>query len=278
VRLVEWTGLTHEIAHPGGEADVNMDSPRWAVVTGAGRGIGRAIALRLATDGYAISLVDIDATACESTQHDIEVGGGRAETLIFDLGDRARVRDLAPELLQRHPEIHVLVNNAGIVRMAHFEEFAERDWDDVMEVNLDAVFLLSRGLVPALRRAVGGASIVNISSVLSLLATEGSIAYLASKAALNHLTRGLAVELGRHGIRVNAVAPGFIRTDMFETNHPPERKAALAKAHSLGRVGEATEVASVVSFLCSADASFVSGAVIPVDGALTCNLAIPKII
>ena len=257
---------------------MNTDSPRWAVVTGGGRGIGRAIALRLATDGYAISLVDIDATACETTQHDIQTGGGRAETLIFDLGDRSAVRALVQELLQRHPEIHALINNAGIVRMAHFDQFAERDWDDVMEINLNSVFLLSRGLVPALGRAAGGASVVNISSVLSLLATEGSIAYVASKAALNHLTRGMAVELGRRGIRVNAVAPGFIRTDMFETNHPPERKIALAEAHSLGRVGEATEVASVVSFLCSEDASFVSGAVIPVDGALTCNLAIPKII
>jgi len=257
---------------------MEMKPLRWAVVTGASRGIGQAVALHLARDGYAVSLVATSAAGCETTQRQIELGNGHAEALGCDLGDRDQVRALVTELLARHSEIHALVNNAGIGRMAHFEDFAERDWDDVMEVNLDAVFLLSRGLVPALRRAAGGASIVNVSSVTSLLATEGSIAYLASKAALNHLTRGMAVELGRYGIRVNAVAPGFIRTDMFETNHPPERKAALADAHPLGRVGEATEVASVVSFLCSEEASFVSGAVIPVDGALTCNLAIPRII
>ena len=118
---------------------------------------------------------------------------------------------------------------------------------------------------------------VNISSVMGLLATPGIISYVASKGGLDHLTRGLAVELGPVGIRVNAVCPGFIRTDMFEQSHPPARREALARAHPLGRVGTPDEVAAVVGFLCSVDAAFVSGAVIPIDGGLTASMAIPRI-
>jgi 3-oxoacyl-[acyl-carrier protein] reductase len=112
---------------------------------------------------------------------------------------------------------------------------------------------------------------------MGLMATPGIISYVTSKGGLDHLTRGLAVELGPTGIRVNAVNPGFIRTDMFETSHPPARQAALAAAHPLGRVGTPEEVASVVGFLCSPDAAFVSGAILPVDGGLTSNLAIPRL-
>lgn len=134
----------------------------------------------------------------------------------------------------------------------------------------------------ALRRGAmevaGGASVVDVSSGMGILASPDVISYVATKGGLIHLTHGLALELGDHGIRVNAIAPGFIRTDMFETSHPPEGREALARAHPLGRVGSPEEVASVVSFLCSAGASFVSGAAIPVDGGLTCNLAIPRIV
>jgi NAD(P)-dependent dehydrogenase (short-subunit alcohol dehydrogenase family) len=146
-----------------------------------------------------------------------------------------------------------------------------------MEVNLRACFELTRKLEPALRRAEGGASVVNISSVMGILSTPGILSYVTAKGGLQHLTHGLALEYGRANIRVNAVAPGFIGTDMFAVSHPPERQVALGQAHPLGRVGTPEEVAAVVSFLCSADASFVSGAVIPVDGALSCNLAIPAI-
>jgi len=120
--------------------------------------------------------------------------------------------------------------------------------------------------------------VVDVSSGMGILASPDVISYVATKGGLIHLTHGLALELGDHGIRVNAIAPGFIRTDMFETSHPPEGREALARAHPLGRVGSPEEVASVVSFLCSAGASFVSGAAIPVDGGLTCNLAIPRIV
>jgi NAD(P)-dependent dehydrogenase (short-subunit alcohol dehydrogenase family) len=118
---------------------------------------------------------------------------------------------------------------------------------------------------------------VNVGSVFGIRAVPGSLAYVASKSALHAITRALALEYGPAGIRVNAVAPGFIRTDMFERSHPPERQTALARSHPPGRVGLPSEVASVVSFLCSPDSAFVSGAVIPVDGGLSARLAIPDI-
>jgi NAD(P)-dependent dehydrogenase (short-subunit alcohol dehydrogenase family) len=212
----------------------------------------------------------------------IEAVGGRFEVRPCDLADRAAVRGLTDGILRDHAQIHALVNCAGIVRVGPVSAFDGADWDEVVEVNLRAAFELSRALEPALaaaaRRTPGAASIVNISSVMGLLATPGIISYVTTKGGLDHMTRGLAVELGPLGIRVNAIAPGFIRTPMFETGHPPARKEALGKAHPLGRVGRPEEVAAVVAFLCSGEASFVSGAVLPVDGGLSSSLAIPGLL
>ena len=258
-----------------------MTDSGWAVVTGASRGIGAAIARRLGADGYGIVMVATSAAGCDPVRRELGSAGIPVDVRECDLADRPSVGRLTAGLVADHPTISALINCAGIVRVGAVEDFAGSDWDDVVEVNLRAVFELSRALVPCLARAavdrVAGASIVNVSSVMGLLATPGIISYVATKGAVDHLTRGLAVELGPRRIRVNAICPGFIRTDMFATSHPRQRQDALATAHPLGRVGEPAEVASVVSFLCSADAAFVSGAVIPVDGGLTSNLAIPRI-
>ena len=251
--------------------------PRWAVVTGASRGIGAAIAQRLASDGYGVALLATNVERLEGIRKGIELDGGRAEVYRCDLANRSVLDRVADEVLERHPAVHALVNNAGIVRVGPPAEFAGSSWDDVIEVNLRACFELTRKLEPALRHAQGGSSVVNISSVMGILSTPGILSYVTAKGGLQHLTHALALEYGRANIRVNAVAPGFIRTDMFAVSHPLERQVALGEAHPMGRVGTPEEVAGVVSFLCSADASFVSGAVIPVDGALTCNLAIPSI-
>jgi 3-oxoacyl-[acyl-carrier protein] reductase len=254
----------------------------WAVVTGASRGIGAAIAERLAADGYGIIMLATTDASLAPVASAIESAGGVVELRSCDLADRAALRALTDRIRSDHPAIHALVNCAGIVRVGALADFDGADWDDVVEVNLRAAFELSRALHEALVAAAaispGGASIVNISSVMGVLATPGIISYVATKGGLQHLTLGLALELGPKGVRVNAVAPGFIRTPMFESGHPPARKAALGRAHPLGRVGRPEEVAAVVSFLCSTEASFVTGAIVPVDGGLTCNIAIPSLL
>jgi NAD(P)-dependent dehydrogenase (short-subunit alcohol dehydrogenase family) len=247
-----------------------------AVVTGASRGIGEAIALRLAADGFRLILV---ASSRESLAdaggalHDERAGH---EWHVCDLGDAAALAALCRTLSDADLPIDVLVNNAGVTAPGPAAKQPER-WEELMAVNLSAPVQLTVALERQLRRSRQGASIVNIGSVFGIRAVPGSLAYVASKSALHAITRALALEYGQAGIRVNAVAPGFIRTDMFERSHPPERQTALARAHPPGRVGLPSEVASVVSFLCSPDSAFVSGAVIPVDGGLSARLAIPDI-
>ena len=254
---------------------------RWAVVTGASRGIGAAIAERLSRDGYGIIAVSTTSETCAATRAAIEDAGGMVDVRPCDLKDRDAVDALTSGIRADHAEINALINCAGIVHVGTVAEFDGAYWDDVVEVNLRAAFELSRALEEPLAAAAritpGGASITNISSVMGLLATPGIISYVATKGGIQHMTRGMALEYGPEGIRVNAIAPGFIRTPMFETGHPPARKEALGKAHPLGRVGTPEEVAAVTAFLCSTEASFVSGAVIPVDGGLTANIAIPSL-
>ena len=246
-----------------------------AVVTGASRGIGAAVSRALASAGFALELVSRDVGSMESVAAAIGDQEGTTTIRPTDLSDRSAVTELGTELAAAHREVHALVNNAGIVHVGTVEDQGGAAWDEVLDVDLWAPFELTRLLVPALTRAAG--SVVNIGSVLGLLASPGTTSYNTAKGALHHLTRSLAVELGPHGIRVNALAPGYIRTEMFESSNPPARKVALEAAHPLGRVGTTAEVAEVVAFLCSPAASFISGAVIPVDGGLTAKLAVPDL-
>ena len=248
-----------------------------AVVTGASRGIGAAIAVALARNGFDIDLVSRDTAAMQQVVASVEAAGAGARMITCDLSDRSAVTALGSQLAAEHSVVDALVNNAGIVRVGDVEAQGGDEWDDVMNVDLWAAFELVRSLVPALSRSSRSPSIVNIGSVLGVLASPGTTSYNVAKGALHHMTRSLAVELGPAGIRVNAIAPGYIRTEMFETSNPPERKVALEAAHPIGRVGTSDEVAAVAAFLCSDAASFVSGAVIPVDGGLTSKLAVPDL-
>jgi 3-oxoacyl-[acyl-carrier protein] reductase len=250
---------------------------RVVVVTGGSRGIGYAIAEALGAERALVVLVARDTARLADAAGSLREAGVEAETRACDLRDRAATSALAAALAADFPEIQALVNNAGIGEIRRLEDTADESWDRTIEINLSAAFALSRGLVQPLERSGAGA-IVNVSSVMGLGTTAGLAPYSAAKAGLQQLTRSLAVELGPRAIRVNAVAPGFIRTEMFEDHHPPARREALGRAHPLGRVGTVDEVANVVAFLCSGRASFVSGAVVPVDGGLTAELAIPRLV
>lgn len=252
-----------------------MSGERHAVVTGASRGIGATIARTLGSAGFVVHLVARDEKAMTAVASEIVADSGEAEFIQCDLSDRRGVTDLGTHLASTLPKLDALVNCAGLVHVGGLDEQSGDTWDDVFTVDLWAAFELTRLLVPALGRSNPSGSVVNIGSVLGVLAATQTTAYNAAKGALHHLTRSLAVELGPSGVRVNAVAPGYIGTEMFESSNPSGRKRALGHAHPLGRIGTTEEVADVVAFLCSKGSSFVSGAVIPVDGGLTSKLAVP---
>lgn len=244
-----------------------------AVVTGASRGIGLA-ACRLLARTHRLVLVARPGEALEQAVAELAAAGADAAAAPTELTSQGEVEATCAELRERHPRIAAVVNNAGGTPVAAFDS-DEADWEGTLTLNLSAAAWLIRGLLPALG---DGSAIVNVGSVMSHASVAGLTAYSAAKAGLDQLTRALAVELGSRGIRVNAISPGFIETDLFESHHPPARRRALAAAHPLGRIGAPEEVAEVIAWLCGPSSSFVSGAVLPVDGGLAARLAIPQLL
>jgi 3-oxoacyl-[acyl-carrier protein] reductase len=247
------------------------DSPsRVAIVTGAGRGIGAAVARRLASDGFAVALLDLASDAVKANADAITADGGRAIGIGVDVSDAESVETAVTEVAERLGPPTVLVNNAGITRDNLLFKMTESDWDSVMNVHLRGSFLMSRAAQKYMTEQ-GWGRIVNLSST-SALGNRGQANYSAAKAGLQGFTKTLAIELGKFGITVNAIAPGFIETDMTAATAErlgvsfEEFKKAAAAEIPVRRVGQPSDIAGVASFLVSDDASFVSGQVIYVAG------------
>ncbi len=240
-----------------------------AIVTGAARGIGAATARRLAGEGAAVVLFDRDE-AVGATAESLVADGLRAEAVVADATDAAAVEAAVTGVVERHGRLDVLVNNAGITRDDLLFRMSEEDWDAVIEVNLKSVFLCSRAAQGPMGKGGGGA-IVSLSS-RSALGNRGQANYSAAKAAIRGLTSTMAIELGPFGIRANAVAPGYIATEMTDATarriglDPAEHREKAAAATPLRRVGVPEDVASVVAFLASDDAGYVSGQTIEING------------
>jgi 3-oxoacyl-[acyl-carrier protein] reductase len=243
---------------------------RVAVVTGAARGIGAATAQRLAADGAAVAVLDLDPAAAEPTVSAITQAGGKAIAVGADVSDEDAVNSALERVADELGPVGVLINNAGVTRDNLLFKMSTQDWDMVMGVHLRGAFLCSRAAQKYMVEQKWG-KIVNTSSV-SALGNRGQANYSAAKAGLQGFTRTLAIELGPFGINVNAVAPGFIATEMTDATakrlglEPEKLREETAKVTPLRRVGAPQDIANVVSFLCSEDASFVTGQTIYVDG------------
>ena len=235
-----------------------------ALVTGAGRGIGRETALGLARQGANVVAADLDLASAEAVRDRIRQDGGQAEAFAMDSADAIANEDAVALARDRFGALHMAVNNAGIAgpRLALAEQPLE-DWDRVIAVNLTGVFLGLRAQIPALQ-AAGGGSIVNISSILGSVGRANSAPYVAAKHGVAGLTKTAALDYAAAGVRVNAVAPGYIRTPLIE--RPDIDVGAVAALHPLGRLGEAPEVAELILFLLSDRASNMTGGYYPVDG------------
>jgi len=243
---------------------------RTAIVTGAARGIGAATARRLAADGFAVAVVDLDEAACADTVAAIDAAGGRALAVGADVSDGDAVAAAVARIAEELGPPTVLVNNAGIIRDNLLFKMTEDDWDAVISVHLRGAFLMTKA-VQAHMVAAGWGRIVNLSST-SALGNRGQANYAAAKAGMQGFTKTLAIELGRYGVTANAVAPGFIQTDMTRATAErigvsfEEFVAAMAKEIPVGRGGTPDDIAGAVSYFVSDDAGFVSGQVLYVAG------------
>jgi glucose 1-dehydrogenase/3-oxoacyl-[acyl-carrier protein] reductase len=243
---------------------------RVAFVTGAGSGIGRVTAERLASEGARIVAVDVRLGAAEETAARIASGRGDALALEADVRSREDIERARDAALERFGSLSYLVNNAGLVRMSTLDELEEDEWDLVLDTNLKSMYLVTRALAPAL--ADGGGAVVNLSTVESevVVSSQGhpQVHYNASKGGVKMLTKALAVELASRNVRVNAVAPGPIATSFVPGAdlRSEEAWAFLGQRLLVPRVGEPEDVAAAISFLLSDDASFITGVQLPVDG------------
>lgn len=237
-----------------------------ALVSGAGRGIGREIALELAKAGCTVICVSRNESSCGSVAEEIRACGGKAESFAFDVSDSGQVKEKCAEILKKYGAVDILVNNAGITRDNLLMRMSDEEWNAVISTNLSSCFYLSRNLVRAMMGKRWG-RIINISSASGIAGNAGQANYSAAKAGIIGFTKTLARELAARNITANAVAPGFIETDM--TAKLPENIMEAAKAAiPLKRFGKPDDIARVCAFLASEEASYITGQVISVNGGL----------
>lgn len=238
-----------------------------AVVTGAGRGIGHAIAVRLAKEGARVASVSRSATNAERTANEINgTHAGAAKAYAVDVADHSAVQKAGAKILEDFGRIDILVNNAGVTRDGLSMRMSIEDWDTVIDTNLKGTFSFTQALMRSMVKQRSG-RIINISSIAGLTGNAGQANYAASKAGLIGLTKTLARELASRGITVNAVAPGFIVTDMTGVLPEQVRAAILAKI-PLGKFGEGEDIAAAVAFLAAPEARYITGQVLTVDGGM----------
>jgi NAD(P)-dependent dehydrogenase (short-subunit alcohol dehydrogenase family) len=246
------------------EITMTVSSQKIALVTGAARGIGLAVAKRFLADGWRVALLDIAGDVLEKSVAALARPDATL-ALTCDVSDAKAVASALEELGDRFGRLDALVNNAGVAMFAPMMETSDADWSRVLAVNLTGPFLCTKAAVPLMRNHGGGA-IVNITSISGLRASTLRSAYGTSKAGLAHLTKQLAVELAELGIRVNGVAPGPVDTAMAKAVHSPEIRADYHDAIPLNRYGLEEELAEAVFFLCSDRSSYITGQILAVDG------------
>ena len=247
-----------------------MSETRTAIVTGSARGIGAAVAERLAKDGMQVAVVDLDESACQGVVDRITEAGGKALAVGCDVSDEAAVTAAVERIATELGAPTVLVNNAGVLRDNLIFKMSVSDWDTVMNVHLRGSFLMTRAAQKYMTEAKFG-RVVNLSST-SALGNRGQVNYSAAKAGLQGFTKTLAIELGKFGVTANAIAPGFIVTDMTAATAERvgmdfgEFQKAAASQIPVARVGRPDDIAAAASFFCSEEAGFVSGQVLYVAG------------
>jgi 3-oxoacyl-[acyl-carrier protein] reductase len=235
-----------------------------AIVTGAAQGIGRASALRLARNGYRVAIADLQKEKAEKVVGEIQELGLSAVAYGLDVSDGERVRETAADVVNRFGRIDVLVNNAGTHRECEVIDLTDELYERIVGTVLTGTFLFSRAVLPTMIAQKSGV-IVNISSVWAWGTGPGAAPYCAAKAGVSSFTKTLAIEVGKHGIRVCAIAPGLIETDMYETVNEEERAAQIAGC-PLGRLASPDEIAGPLSFLVSDEASWITGDTLTVSG------------
>ncbi len=237
-----------------------------AIVTGGGRGIGRAIALALASAGASVAVFEREAAAAAETAAAIEQAGGKALAVPVDVTNLKDVETAVNKVVDLWKRLDIVVNNAGITRDQLLMRMSEEDWEAVLKVNLTGAFAVCRAVVRPLLKQKSGC-IVNIASIIGLMGNAGQANYAASKGGLIAFTKSLARELAPRGIRVNALAPGFIATAMTD-KIPADLREKMVQSIPLGRMGQPEDVARGVLFLAGPDASYITGQVLVVDGGM----------